>query len=545
MIRNIALWAACLGLALLVFILREERLFAQGKIPSGRLRRLWLRSERRRAPRYRVNWSVRYRRSQGQPPARGQTRDVSQTGAGLTLSEKVPPGSQLDLEVPVPGRQEPLRLTAIVVWAKEVIPSSDAQGSQRNFFVGIHFQNLNSTLQQELGFLLNNPDFPKEPERPSPDSGPVRSVSAKEQAALYAAFKRRFWLADWVLTFALFCLLIWSGAARGWDSWVRAHVSHWPVQVAAYTGLFWLILLPLNFLLDWARGFRLEHRFGLSTQGFGDWLGDYAKQLALGAAFGLLVVEGLSLLLRLFPNHWWLWAAAAWMASSILLARVFPTLLIPLFYRQQPLPEGSLRRRLETLLARCGTRVHGIFEVNLSRTTRKGNACLCGMGKSRRVLVSDTLLSRYPEEEIEVVLAHELGHHRRHHIGILIAVSAIGSAFSCFAVDLWAKGWLPRLGLSGLAELSALPVIGLGLFLAGLALQPVTQGLSRRLERQADQFALEQTGNPAAFIATMRRLAEQNLAEENPPRWVEWLLYDHPPIRKRIALAEKFGASRG
>ena len=534
MIRNIALWAVALSFFLLMMILREERLAAQGKVPTGRLRRLWFGPERRRNPRYRVNWSVRYRRSEISSSA--QTRDVSQTGAGLTMLEKMPLGAQLNLEVPIPGRELPLRVTAVVVWTKEVAAEPGMNDSQRRFFVGVHFQNLSSALRQELAVLLKIPGTPLDPERPAEPGSPRLPTDP----ALYAALKRRFWLADLGLTLALFCVLLFSGAALGWGRWVGARVGPWPAQVALYAGALWAVAALVSFPLDWIRGFRLEHRFGLSTQSFASWLKDHAKGLALGGAMGLGIAEGLSLLLRAAPDHWWVWAAAAWMAWSALLTQVAPTLLIPLFYKQQPLEQGPVRERLEALLARCKTRVGGIFSVNLSRTTRKANACLCGLGGSRRVLLSDTLLSRTPVEEVEVVLAHELGHHCLRHIGIGIALSAAATAVSCFGVDRLARGGMSGLGIAGLADLPALLVIGFGLFLAGLLMMPVTQGVSRRLERQADQFALDQTRNPAAFISAMRRLAEQNLAEQNPPLWAEWLLYDHPPISKRIKMAEEF-----
>ena len=533
MVRNIAVWAVFLATSLLLLILREERLAEQGKIPIGRMRRFWFGVERRRFPRYRVNWAVRYRRLENPSSSEVLARDLSQTGAGLTLTEKPLPGSLLDLEMPLPGRPLPLKVMALVVWAKEVIAApTGAEEPQRRFFVGVHFQNLSSTLQQELGALLKIPGYPLQPETP-----PVRPAGS---AALYAAWKRRLWLADLALTSALFSLLLFGGIAQPWGRWVAARVYAWPLQVAVYTGLLWAAATLAGFPLDWIRGFRLERRFGLSTQTFGGWLKDYAKQLVLGAGMGLLITEGLSVLLRSAPGSWWIWAAAGWVAVGMALTRVAPTLLIPLFYKQEPLETGPVRQRLEGLLDRCGTRVQGIFSVNLSRTTRKANACLCGLGGSRRVLLSDTLLSRYPPEEIEAVLAHELGHHRLRHIGILIGVSGAAAGLSCFLVDRWALGWMPRLGIGGLSDLSALVLVGFGLFAAGLVLMPVTQGLSRRLERQADRFALEQTRNPAAFIGTMRRLAEQNLAEENPPRWAEWLLYDHPPIPKRIALAEQY-----
>ena len=352
--------------------------------------------------------------------------------------------------------------------------------------------------------------------------------------------KRKFWLADLGLSLALFCVLIFGGFASRWASWVAGHAGPWPLQVAIFAGALWAISVGASFPLDWIRGFRLEHRFGLSTQNFSDWLKDHAKGLALGAAMGLLIAEGLSLLLRAAPGRWWIWAAAAWTVWGMLLTWIFPMLLIPLFYKQVPLEKGPVREKLETLLAKSGTRVQDIFSLNLSRTTRKANACLCGLGGSRRVLLSDTLLSRYPIEEIEVVLAHELGHHCLRHIGIGIALSAAAAGLSCFAVDLWAKGAMPGLGIAGFSDLAALVLLGFGLFVAGLLLMPVTQWVSRRLERQADRFALEQTRDSAAFIRAMRRLAEQNLAEESPPLWVEWLLYDHPPIAKRIRLAEQF-----
>ncbi len=541
MIRNIALWAVFLASSLLALVLREEHLAAQGKVPMGRLRRLWFGPERRRSPRYRVDWSVRYHR--GQPPPSGAAaRDLSQTGAGMTLTEKVLPGTALKLELPVPGRPEPLQVTAVVVWSKEVPAPPGAADAERRFFVGVHFQNLSSTLQQELGSLLKIPGYPLVPEQPAQTRGAGRPAGS---ASLYAGWKRRLWAAELVLTAGVFWMLLSGGIAAEWGRWVTGRLSSWPLQTALYAGGLWAAFLLLSFPLDWLRGFRLEHRFNLSTQTFEDWLKDHAKQILLGAAMGLVVVESLSFLLRSVPARWWIWAAVAWTVWNVLLARIFPTLLIPLFYKQEPLQEGPVRKRLEALLGRCRTQVNGLFSINLSRTTRKANACLCGLGGSRRVLVSDTLLSQYPPEEIEAVLAHELGHHRLGHIGILIGVSSAAAVLSCFWVDRWARGWMPGLGISGLSDLPALPLIGFGLFLAGLALMPFTQWISRRLEGQADRFALEQTGNPSAFIATMRRLAEQNLAEEKPPLWVEWLLYDHPPILKRIAMAERFKAKNG
>ena len=359
-------------------------------------------------------------------------------------------------------------------------------------------------------------------------------------AQRYAQLRRLLWLTELILSLTLMAGFLFSGLARRWSGVVTGRFADWPAQILVYCASLWLITVVITFPLDWFGGFRLEHRFSLSTQKFPDWLKDHAKGLAISAGFGLMLVEGLGFLLRARPENWWIWAAALWMGWSILLTRLAPTLLIPIFYRQQPLADSGLKLRLEQLLQRCQTRVRGIFEVNLSRTTQKANACLCGLGASRRVLISDTLLSRYPAEEVEVVLAHELGHHRLHHIGILLGVSTLAIAASCWVVDRIAGRIIPLLALQGLSDPATLVLIGLGLTLANLALMPITNGLSRRLEAQADRFALKATLNPTAFAATMRRLAEQNLAEITPPRWVEWLLYDHPSIGRRIAMAQQF-----
>ena len=360
----------------------------------------------------------------------------------------------------------------------------------------------------------------------------------ESDAKTYAGLRRRLWLLDLCLTVLLLGFLILGGAARSYRSWVITHIPGWPLQVAAYVGSLGAGMGILSFPLDWFRNFRLEHHFNLSTQRFPQWLLEHMKQWLVGGILSLVVVEGLYALIRFSPKNWWTWAAFFWMIWSVLLTRIAPTWLIPIFYRQSPLKDTSLQQRLESLLDRCGTKVRGIFEVDLSRTTKKANACLCGLGKTRRVLISDTLLEQHPPEEVEVVLAHEVGHHRLHHMGILIVTSTVLTGFICFLLDRIVRSWLGPLSLTGLTDLAVLPLLGLLFMAASLLGMPWVNGLSRILEAQADRYALAQTHNPEAFAAAMRRLADLNLAEVSPPAWVEWLFYDHPSIGKRIAMAE-------
>ena len=361
----------------------------------------------------------------------------------------------------------------------------------------------------------------------------------EDKSRQYARTKRRLWILDLSLTVLFLAGLLAGGLAQTLRSWVISRFEPWPLQVAVYVSALWILMQLLLLPADYFGSFTIEHRFNLSNQKLSQWFLDYMKKLALGGTIGLGLVEGLCLLLRRTPGSWWLWATLFWMLWSAFLSWIGPTLLIPLFYRQTPLKDETLRRRLEAFVRSCETRVQGIFELNLSTTTRKANACLCGLGSTRRVLVSDTLLNAYPVEEVEVVLAHELGHHRLCHIGILIVISTLAAGLSSFLVDRAAHRWMGPLGLTGLNDLAVLPLISFGFLLTGLLFMPLTQGISRVLEKQADRFALERTGNPPAFIATMQRLAQQNLAEMDPPLWVEWILYDHPPIRKRIAMAQQ------
>ncbi len=536
MIRLIALGGVLLASLILLLILREERLTVQGKVPMGRLRRLWWRAERRRAPRYRVDWSVRYLRMNSNPAVRpppaetpGQIRDISRLGVGFVVQERLPVGTHLQMAFSISSQDEPLAITGEVVWTKEVPALQSSDNTSRSFLVGVRFRDLTSQEVEALAFTLVG----KSPEKET-------SLDSARQAAAYARIRRKLWLLDLGISIGLFAFLLFSGLAQQLAQWVSSGIRPWPLQVALTIGLLALAAAAVTFPLDWLRGFRLEHRFGLSTQSFTEWLKDYGKGLAVAAILGLIVLESFSLLLRMSPQGWWAWAAVLWMLWSVGLTRVAPQWLIPIFYRQRPLEELGLRQRLEKLLEKCRTPVRGIFEINLSRTTRKANACLCGLGSSRRVLLSDTLLSGYPTDEVEVVLAHEVGHHRLRHIGILIVGNALAVGLSCFLVEWVVRRSMAPLGLRGLEDPATLLLIGWGLTVAQLGLLPVTNGLSRLLEAQADRFALQATRNPRAFAAAMRRLAEQNLAEISPPRWVEWLLYDHPAIARRIAMAKAY-----
>jgi len=319
--------------------------------------------------------------------------------------------------------------------------------------------------------------------------------------------------------------------------WVSTLTQAEALRIAGYLAIFgvcsYMVFLPLQVY----GGFLLEHRFGLSRLSLHGWLFREAKRVVVSAGIGLLLVESLYALLRHALTHWVVFATIGWVGLSVVLARVFPTWLLPIFYKTERLADEPLGERLLALCERAQLPALGVFRVGLAQETRKANAALAGLGRTRRVLVSDTLLEQFPPEEIEAILAHELGHHRHYHIGKLLIISGLGSLIAFSIVDLVSRLWIEPLGLEGLADIAGFPILMLGLSLVGLAGLPIQNGLARQFERQADRFATNMS-TPSAFAAALRRLGELNLADPHPPRWVELLLYDHPPLAKRIQAAE-------
>ena len=363
-------------------------------------------------------------------------------------------------------------------------------------------------------------------------------MTGPTDAVAYARIRYRLLLANLVCGLAFLAACQASGCSVSLARWWAARVSAPSLVLLGYLAVFgaayYLVLLPLHFY----GSFLLEHRFGLSRLTLAGWGVRELKKLALSAALGGLMMEGLYALIRYAPESWPIWATLGWVTVSIVMARVFPTILLPIFYKTTPLQNDELVSRLLDLCRRTGLSALGVFRFDLGAETRKANAALAGLGKTRRVLLADTLLSEFTPDEIEGVLAHELAHHRFHHITKLLLISAAGS-WAAFWLTGWAgHRWVDALGLVGLSDAAGVPILLLWLSVLGLLGLPVQNGLSRRFEWQADRFAVHMSAAPGAFAAALRRLAQLNLADPNPPRWITWLFYDHPPIMERIQAAE-------
>jgi STE24 endopeptidase len=362
----------------------------------------------------------------------------------------------------------------------------------------------------------------------------------EDKASKYHRLKRR----SSVLSLLWSAALLGGLVVTGWHVTLRDLAERLApfAPIVAYVFLLTLISEGLGLPLSFYSGFLIERRYGLSNERFSAWLLDQAKSFGIGLLLGGAAASLLYWLIRLDPERWWLAAGIVFALLIVALTNLAPVLLLPLFYSVKPLDREALKARLLSLADRAGARVFGAYEWGLAEKTRKANAALAGLGATRRILVSDTMLAEYSDDEIEVVLAHELAHHVHGDIwkGIVLESGLVIAGFYVAARVL--SAFAPAAGLRGVADVAGLPLLLLAAGAVSLVMVPVAHALSRTYERNADRFALELTRNPSAFISAMRRLGAQNLAEEDPSRAVQWLFYSHPPMRERIAAAQAFRA---
>ena len=339
--------------------------------------------------------------------------------------------------------------------------------------------------------------------------------------------------------FALLIVLLatgWTGTLR--DLAERGASQNYSCAVFLYVVMLMLISKLIGTPLE-LYGFRLEHRYNLSNQKFGAWLWDELKGFLLGLLLATIVVELIYMLMRQSPQHWWLIAWAVFLVLMVLLAQLAPVVLFPIFYKFEPLDNEELKRRLIVLSERAGTRVRGVYKWHLSEKSKKANAALTGLGATRRIILADTLLDNYSDDEIEAVLAHELGHHVHRHILKSIFVQAGITLLGFYLANEVLRFAVERRNMfEAMYDFASLPLLILVSTALSLLLMPALNAYSRFNERQSDRYCFQSIASVGPFISAMNKLAEQNLSEKTPARWVEWLLHSHPAITRRVAAAE-------
>jgi STE24 endopeptidase len=357
------------------------------------------------------------------------------------------------------------------------------------------------------------------------------------EARKYNRIRRWLGSAEFALGLALLLVLLLTG----WTNWIRdiaLRSQSYALAVFLYTLMLVVLSKLVGLGLDYY-GFRLEHRYKLSNQKLRGWIWDETKGLLVSAVLAGLLVEMLYFIIRQFPEHWWLLAWLGFLGVAVLIAQLAPVILFPIFYKFEPLQDEELKSRLVRLGERAGTRVRGVYKWHLSEKSKKANAALTGLGNTRRIILADTLLDNYSPDEIEAVLAHELGHHVHKHILKSIGVQA-GVTFLGF----WAANWALHYAVErwhmfdAISDFANLPLLILIFTLLSFFLMPALNAFSRYNERQADRYAFESIASVGPFVSSMNKLAEQNLAERTPSRWVEWWFHSHPAIARRVAAAD-------
>lgn len=367
---------------------------------------------------------------------------------------------------------------------------------------------------------------------------PISSQPDSPEARRYNRIRRWLGITDFVVGFVFLIVLLatrWSDSLR--DLAYRIGFQNYSLSLFAYIVLLLGISKLLGLSLDYY-GFRLERRFKLSNQKFTSWAWDEVKGFLVSLVMGSIVIELLYFTIQQWPQYWWMLAWALFMGLFILLAQLAPVVLFPIFYKFEPLDNEDLRRRLVLLSEHAGTRVRGVYRWKLSEKSKKANAALTGLGNTRRIILADTLLDNYTPEEIEAVLAHELGHHVHKHILKSIFVQAAITFVGFWAANFALHYAVDHHMFEELSDFANLPLLALVSVVLSFLLMPALNAYSRFNERQADRYAFESISSVDPFISSMNKLAEQNLAERAPSKWVEWFFHSHPAISRRLAAAE-------
>jgi STE24 endopeptidase len=364
----------------------------------------------------------------------------------------------------------------------------------------------------------------------------------QQQAKEYARLGRRLWLVDSIFSAAYALAWLFFGWAHALRDWLSTFTSNQWLLVALFVmvfgGFYYVLSLPLSYY----SGFTLPHRFDQSNQTLRDWIMDQIKGIAIGAPLSLILLELLYLALRVTGDLWWLWAAIGLLFFNVLLSNLAPVIIMPLFNKFIPLGDEhkELADRLIALAERAKTKVRGVFKYDMSKRTKAANAALTGLGNTRRIVLGDTLITEFSTDEIETVLAHELGHHVHRDIPFLIAIGTITTTIGLYLTSLALKWVIAYFGFTSISDVAAFPAFGIILGIYGFITMPLNNALSRWRESMADDYALQATGKSEAFASAFTRLANQNLGEVDPENWVVFMFYSHPPLGQRIDKAKNW-----
>ncbi len=337
-----------------------------------------------------------------------------------------------------------------------------------------------------------------------------------------------------ILTFVLLLLLVSTNISENIESYFNGFSSNnyvvFLLFVLSIGILFSIIFFPLNYYTD----FYLEHKYNLSNQTFLKWIREGTKAILVSSVIGIPILLFLFYSLNKYEALWWLPFAVLLFLVSVILARIVPTIILPLFYKVIPLENEELKERIKLLAEDAGIKVENVYSFDMSKNTKKANAAFTGLGKSKRIILGDTLLENFSIDEIETVIAHELGHYKKRHILKNIVIGTLSSFLTLFLIALLYDNTLGFFDFNDRTTIAAIPLLSLWAMIIGLIQAPLTNMLSRKYEYEADNYSVTTTKKPEVFSGALEKLNKQNLGDDNPHPFVEWYFYSHPSIKKRI-----------
>ncbi|MDW8240028.1 MAG: M48 family metallopeptidase [Acidobacteriota bacterium] len=381
-------------------------------------------------------------------------------------------------------------------------------------------------------------------------SADVPSASARSEREERRRLARQYsrgWYWFYFINQAYVWLVLWLMIWTGWSARVRHWISRlmpwrWGV-VPMYAAVFILLMSALLFPFDWFVFWR-ETRYGFANQSFAEWLSDWFKQLAVMLVFGLPVVWIIYTVFERAPRRWWLWGSGVLIGWVIIVVAIAPVFITPLFNRFEPVKDPALRQRILALAHQHQIPADDVYQMDASRQSHHTNAYVIGLWDTQRIVLYDTLLERFTAEEIEFVMAHEMGHYKLHHIwkGIGLAALAIlvGMWFLHRMTPQLIERYQRRFGFNQLADVASLPLLLLLVAMLTFVVAPLTNGISRRMEHQADVFALRVAPHPEAALSVFEKFETLDLSEADPPLLIEFWLYTHPSLKRRIETAKQF-----
>lgn len=369
---------------------------------------------------------------------------------------------------------------------------------------------------------------------------PVTNQPSSDQREIKRYQKTRLLagLTHSTVAFAFTILIVGAGLTTELETWARTIVDNDYLVLLVFAGVLGLSESILTLPLRWFTGFFLEHQYRLSNQSLRAWLWERTKGLLVGLPLISVLLILLFFCLRTYGSLWWVPVGGMLFFFSVLLARIAPVLLFPLFYKFEPLEDGPLKERIANLCRQVGVVVKGIFVFNLSKTTKKANAAFTGLGSTKRIILGDTLVANFTDEEIETIFAHELGHYTMNHVWKLIVVGTMSTFLGLFVTARLYELNLTWFGFPSMEAIAALPILGLWLGIYSMVTTPLNNMLSRRFENQADAYAVRTSGKKSAFANALQKLGAVNMADRSPHPVIEFLFYSHPSLEKRIRAVE-------